>query len=71
MKKLAAIHRSRINKMSHAAGHVVAERLRRRWTLALERMLDEGAGYDAIVQYLNARGAEISIDRSGSDPFSA
>jgi len=55
MKKLAAHLRATINKQSHAAGQVVAERLKRRWTDALERMIDDGASYDALVSYLDAR----------------
>ena len=61
MKKLAAIHRSRINKMAHIAGQDIAERFRHRWTADLERLLDEGAGYADLVQYLDARCAEISL----------
>lgn len=56
MKKLPAMHRSRVNKMAHAVGQVVAERLRHRWMSALEKMLDDGAGYDDMVRYLDARG---------------
>jgi hypothetical protein len=61
MKKLAAIHRTRINKMAHAAGQAVAKRLKRRWTTAMERLLDEGAGYADLVLYLDARSTNMSL----------
>ena len=56
VKRIAAMHRTRVNKMAHAIGQVIAERLRHRWTAALEKMLDAGAGYDEIVRYLDTRG---------------
>jgi hypothetical protein len=65
MKKLAAIGRSRVNRMAHAAGQATSEQLKQRWMADLERLLDEGASYRDMTRYLDARGAEIpSIDRS-------
>ena len=64
VKRIAAMHRSRVNKMAHAVGQVVAERLKHRWMTALEKLLDDGAGYDDIVRYLDARaGAAVPFVR--------
>ena len=43
--------------MAHAAGQVVTNRLKQRWTADLERLVDAGAGYDELVRYLDARSA--------------
>ena len=61
MEKLAGHLRSRINKMAHAAGQVVADRLKQRWVAALERLIDAGAGYDDLVTYLDARSANQRV----------
>ena len=58
MGKLADHLRSRLNKMAHATGQAVTDRLKQRWTAAMELMIDGGAGYEDLVQYLDARSAD-------------
>ncbi len=61
MEKVAAHLRSRINKMAHATGQVVADRLKHRWTATMEVMIERGAGYDDLVRYLDTRSANQRV----------